>query len=85
MILRATTALVLGFALTACSPCLTRSDCERGQYCEFTSGECRTACTSAADCGGRTVCDQDKGQCVLPAETIPRDAGTATSTATDGG
>ena len=58
-------ALVVAFAITSgCgTECKTRSDCELGQFCEFTRGECRDGCRSNADCGRVAVCEVSTGVC----------------------
>ncbi len=76
--------LFLGAA--ACSPCTTRSDCDEGEYCNFTTGDCEVACETNADCGARAYCNKLKGQCELKSGPIfVRDGGTTTSTAGDAG
>lgn len=80
--------LLVAFFLSgavACAPCQTRSDCDDGEYCDFTSGDCKVACESNADCDGRAICDRAKGQCVIAGTSPLRDGGTNTSTAADGG
>lgn len=84
-------ALLVTTALTtfACgSDCLTRSDCELGQYCEFTSGECREGCQSNSDCGPTAVCETQTGVCRSTRPPAVRDAGmldASTSSVADAG
>lgn len=84
--MRATLLALLLFGAAACSPCVTRSDCDEGEYCNFTTGDCERGCESNADCGRNATCNAAKGQCELKGTTsVLRDGGTTTSTAGDAG
>ena len=77
-------------------PCRVSSECETGEHCDFTTGVCKTGCTSDDDCSLTARCNLEFGNCV-PTTFIGRrpnagmdagmDAGTSTrtSSAADGG
>lgn len=82
MMLRACFALFFAAILcaTGCGGnCKISSQCESGQHCDFTTGECVPGCTSDSDC--TSGCDLESGKC----RTVDRprvDSGTSTTTST---
>jgi hypothetical protein len=53
-------------AVLGCSPkCKISSECDEGEHCNFTTGECILGCEKQEDCPGNTMCDVEVGLCRL--------------------
>lgn len=76
-------ALQLGLTSSSCAlDCRSARDCDKGEHCDFASGECLAGCTSDDDCAHR--CDLETGRC-LPTVIFGAPDATVTSTAADAG
>lgn len=78
--------IALLFASGCGRECKVTSQCDRGQYCDFTTGDCIQGCTSNSDCPVSGVCMLDTGQCKIndPGPQMPRDIGTTTTSTVPG-
>lgn len=90
-------ALVLTLGLTGIAStmlpgcggnCQSRRDCDEGQFCQFSTGDCIDGCTGPQDCAPTAQCDRSTGTC-RPTLVEPADAGlipdAGTSTVPDAG
>lgn len=67
----------------ACKPpCQGSSDCEPGEHCELSTGDCVEGCKSDDDCPGSARCNKNIGNC-LPTVTFVTTPTTADAGATD--
>jgi hypothetical protein len=71
------------FALSCGGKCRVTSQCESGEHCNFTTGECVAGCASNAECEAGQRCDVETGRCSYPDRgPIAMDSGTSTVTST---
>lgn len=74
-------------ALSGCgTQCKVTSQCETGEHCDFTTGDCVKGCTSNSDCPVSGDCNLETGKCRIidPGPQTPRDTGTTTTSTTPG-
>jgi hypothetical protein len=78
--------VIAALAAGGCGKCKASSDCDRGELCDFVSGECLAGCKSNADCSPNTRCDSEIGKCKpidLPRDEDSGTRDTSTSTNAD--
>ncbi len=78
-------------ALASCyTPCKSSTECDKGEHCDFTTGQCLAGCSTDDHCTGR--CDLETGRCLAVTLDPPPDSGqhldastSSTSTSADAG